>query len=753
MSMINVDKLWFRSLLWIWLMVVWWSVNVSGGTDRSGWAETNTWNLPRESGLVGTNLMDRIQKYSTVDAGGDLNLCLPLFTIPGKIPVDLNLTYKSGIKLDQKATWVGLGWNLANWSVRRLPVHGDDIHCYDYDGHETRYYVNDQFMVSIPGRTIHFYNDGSQSEPHFVPVSHSLDSLFVYVHQDTAGGDPPGVPDTVSIDHITCRWFYFRYDYFILVDDQATRYVFKFPLKGASVGGVLRDMFMTYGYFYIDSTYLFENKEWLLSAILSHDYVDGGGDPLVPGDGGEDLGSWVKFIYTGDGFNSGTKRQLIMGNWMCQGTPPINAHHDTVEVAYLKEIITPTTRVVFSLRPVEEYQTIRYWRSAPPGSQHDKDLVLVRLKAGGIGKYYEITFNYEGNGLVPLKTGWHRYFNTSGTGCLSSWLHGEPTLRSVTIGTDNRYQGDSYDATEEFAGGYKKRYTFEYDQSLDDPGGYFACHDGQIAHSHYTNWIYGRDRYPYPLLQDPGAYIMSDWELIDPSWVHTESELSHRAWGDRDWFGYFYFSRTTSTWYVPSPWSLTAMTTPEGLRYEYEYDQDEYDMNLNGYSFRWRSGGGRVSRIIENAAPDSIHADGHESHTITLSYGHNGDGVGYPTSLPGNFYSYFMRYSPDEWNCDWDPGELPVPYNFIRFSTDHVAHVIQYPKITWSLSDNMGSIEYFYQVADTSSRRHKLLIMEANEHMALSGQTAHIWYGVWLDRSPLQGIKSVSYTHLTLPTN
>ncbi len=141
--------------------------------------------LPRESGLVGTEYVESIQKYSTIGADGDLRINLPLFTVPGKIPVPLNLGYKSGIKLDQPATWVGLGWNLGGWSVKRVTVHGDDpamrrgdrSGALPLDTAWNRWFVPDQFSVTTPSGSYKFYNKGTVDNPFFVPFKQTHVSL------------------------------------------------------------------------------------------------------------------------------------------------------------------------------------------------------------------------------------------------------------------------------------------------------------------------------------------------------------------------------------------------------------------------------------------------------------------------------------------------------------------------------------------------------------------------------------------------
>jgi YD repeat-containing protein len=71
-------------------------------------------------------------KSNTVDEfTGDMSMSLPLFTVPGRNGLDypISLSYQAGIKLDQQASPVGLGWSVSTPAVTRQ-VNGvpDDIY-------------------------------------------------------------------------------------------------------------------------------------------------------------------------------------------------------------------------------------------------------------------------------------------------------------------------------------------------------------------------------------------------------------------------------------------------------------------------------------------------------------------------------------------------------------------------------------------------------------------------------------------------
>ena len=53
---------------------------------------------------------------------GDFSYTLPLMEVPGpERSFAIPLSYKSGIKLEQEASWVGLGWTLNAGAVSRIP--------------------------------------------------------------------------------------------------------------------------------------------------------------------------------------------------------------------------------------------------------------------------------------------------------------------------------------------------------------------------------------------------------------------------------------------------------------------------------------------------------------------------------------------------------------------------------------------------------------------------------------------------------
>ena len=46
-----------------------------------------------------------------VDAKGDLTLSIPVMTVPGRggLDFDISFNYRSGVRVDQRASWIGTG--------------------------------------------------------------------------------------------------------------------------------------------------------------------------------------------------------------------------------------------------------------------------------------------------------------------------------------------------------------------------------------------------------------------------------------------------------------------------------------------------------------------------------------------------------------------------------------------------------------------------------------------------------------------
>ena len=103
--------------------------------------------------LTGGPSQPEVQSFSPVGTSdmvdvfsGDFNYNIPLLDVDG---YPINIAYKSGIGMDQEASWVGLGWNInpgvINRSMRGIPddFNGDQI------THKTNMKPNETYGVNV----------------------------------------------------------------------------------------------------------------------------------------------------------------------------------------------------------------------------------------------------------------------------------------------------------------------------------------------------------------------------------------------------------------------------------------------------------------------------------------------------------------------------------------------------------------------------------------------------------------------------
>lgn len=92
-----------------------------------------------------------------VDAKGDMNLQVPVMTVPGVGGLDFPITfsYASSIRLDERASWIGTGWRFDPGSITRDVFWGEEVGA---DGRrnytdftKTPTFQPDRFVVSMPG--------------------------------------------------------------------------------------------------------------------------------------------------------------------------------------------------------------------------------------------------------------------------------------------------------------------------------------------------------------------------------------------------------------------------------------------------------------------------------------------------------------------------------------------------------------------------------------------------------------------------
>jgi hypothetical protein len=102
-----------------------------------------------------------------VDNKGDLNLSIPIVTIPGRNGLDFNVSfsYHAPVKVSQMSTWSGLGWNFDPGSITRDVQGGIDGNP-GVDFTDIVSVQPDLYYLTLPGRGT-------------IPMSRSNNPLFL----------------------------------------------------------------------------------------------------------------------------------------------------------------------------------------------------------------------------------------------------------------------------------------------------------------------------------------------------------------------------------------------------------------------------------------------------------------------------------------------------------------------------------------------------------------------------------------------
>jgi RHS repeat-associated protein len=269
-----------------------------------------------------------------VDAKGDLTLSVPVMSVPGRdgFGFEIRFTYRSGIRLLQRASWIGLGWEFDPGSITREPmglVQGGTVHGTDWPGAAPAYQP-DLYFVSLP--------EGSSTMTRFMsgtlPPRTEADGFYLSpwrpwkidhaVATPLTVTDASGSPTTTSVLYDNTVTTKPDYASFTLTTESGTRYVFAHPtistFRTLSANMELAD----------DLQVEYYGSTWRLRAILAEDY-SGPDIPL-----GSEAGRWIRFDYTTpttvvdiNGVEAPTRQQL----------------------SYLSAIVTPTHQATFFLSP------------------------------------------------------------------------------------------------------------------------------------------------------------------------------------------------------------------------------------------------------------------------------------------------------------------------------------------------------------------------------------------------------------------
>lgn len=133
-----------------------------------------------------------------VDAKGDLNLSIPLLTIPGRDGLDFPLVarYSSGIKVNQPASWIGLGWSLDIGSITRQPLGGFDDPGGNNKNYQVDYALGATYRDSINTQPdVYIANFNGQSTRLITPNDANPAYFFAPYHEDVHEDWPCSLTD------------------------------------------------------------------------------------------------------------------------------------------------------------------------------------------------------------------------------------------------------------------------------------------------------------------------------------------------------------------------------------------------------------------------------------------------------------------------------------------------------------------------------------------------------------------------------
>ena len=209
--------------------------------------------------------------FSQVDgaepgADGGVGFSIPVGTVSGRNGFDfpINLNYGAGIKLNQEASWVGLGFSLGFGAVSRSPIGVPDDYLRGWlNGGQDDFGDQDYYSISFPGGGGKIIFDDNK-----VPHLASWQNMRIEVF-DADGDELQGSSFNGAID----KW--------IVTTMDGTRYVFeekavsKSRTGAQSISGQLSYWQGHYDYGWDMDESLWDvdyTSSWYLTEILSGDF-------------------------------------------------------------------------------------------------------------------------------------------------------------------------------------------------------------------------------------------------------------------------------------------------------------------------------------------------------------------------------------------------------------------------------------------------------------------------------------------------
>ena len=238
--------------------------------------------------------------FSQVDgaepgADGGVGFSIPVGTVSGRNGFDfpINLNYGAGIKLNQEASWVGLGFSLGFGAVSRSPIGVPDDYLRGWlNGGQDDFGDQDYYSISFPGGGGKIIFDDNK-----VPHLASWQNMRIEVF-DADGDELQGSSFNGAID----KW--------IVTTMDGTRYVFEEKAEysvSVEESGTFT-MILRNSNNWILNTEEDQNTDdpftntWYLSEIVSADYFDSSvgfniGSTSWNGADDNDAGNWISISY------------------------------------------------------------------------------------------------------------------------------------------------------------------------------------------------------------------------------------------------------------------------------------------------------------------------------------------------------------------------------------------------------------------------------------------------------------------------
>jgi RHS repeat-associated protein len=302
-----------------------------------------------------------------VDAKGDLNLSVPVMTVPGRGGLNYNIafSYQSGIKVDAQASWLGLGWNFDPGSITR-DVKGhingqkakDGSELYGPDYTKIADDQPDLYYVTIPGKGTHemlrankpAFNDDGNGDIFLAPKNEN--HFYFTEYQPYKVEATSGAFGSIPEDDEDDSYDYTDYNRFVVTTDDGMRYVYGEP-SPARHGDLSLSLEQK-------SEYI---SAWRLIAIL---------DPNCPALVGE--------------YNVIDLETLAAnpGNWVYLEYEKVSSVHAVPDNYFLKTVHTPTHRAELTLRAdnfrVNEWTNCStQWKNISERPDHTRALHFIEL--------------------------------------------------------------------------------------------------------------------------------------------------------------------------------------------------------------------------------------------------------------------------------------------------------------------------------------------------------------------------------------